>query len=508
MKDTVSTLPPKSSDLVSRLFHFRYHIVAAVLFLLVLINPINQDWHYDFAEHAAVVRELQTQPSDPQHPILLVDKPHPFYSPYSLLVGLIARTFGTPSYNTLSYVGLLNAIFLFIGLFIFVKRLFPNRYRATAFYSLIFILLLWGPLTWDWSGFFHIRVFKYILPYPACFASALMFVIWAAQIRNTEKASWLRWLGIWVGTLVILLTHPTTAIVTFIGLLGLAGGMNKTLQSAAIHVVLTGVMIVLAFAATKLYPYYSFLGLLSNQSPDFHEDTKVMYENVLIRVFPFIILGIVALIPRLKKNWRDPLALVTVGLLFIYAYGYISGSWGYGRIISHVAIVLQITFAGWVAGVEQRLPKMPLKLAPMGASLVVGVLLAFPGIKDFLRSSFKPESPLYESYAFLNNYTSQYDVVLTDLENSWYVPAIGGKVVASKHPVYWVDDYIDRRKDLETFFLSGTNNSFREELLTKYGADFVLIDKEKYNQPNLTESIGSLGNKVYEDEKFTLIEIL
>jgi len=50
----------------------------------------NQLWVEDFWEHSAVVRELSTHLLHPKHPQLLLDAPHPFYSPYAVMVALLA----------------------------------------------------------------------------------------------------------------------------------------------------------------------------------------------------------------------------------------------------------------------------------------------------------------------------------------------------------------------------------------------------------------------------------
>ena len=91
--------------MVVYLLKYRFIVLCSILFVLMVLQAINGQWGGDFWEHAAVVRELATHPFSPKHPILLLDAPHSFYSPYALGIALVSRTTGLDSVTTLSAGG-------------------------------------------------------------------------------------------------------------------------------------------------------------------------------------------------------------------------------------------------------------------------------------------------------------------------------------------------------------------------------------------------------------------
>jgi hypothetical protein len=64
----------------------RYFFLSLFVFYLVFAHAQRGQWQADFWEHAAVVRELSTNPADPRHPQLTIEAPHAFSSPYNLAV--------------------------------------------------------------------------------------------------------------------------------------------------------------------------------------------------------------------------------------------------------------------------------------------------------------------------------------------------------------------------------------------------------------------------------------
>ena len=161
------------SDLLE---YSRFYILAFAILVLVIGHTINGQWAGDFWEHSAVVRELTSHPFSPKHPQLAVDAPHAFFSPYTLVVALTARSMKWDPVTALSVFGITNFLLLLAGLRLFISTLFPKNRSATLFYSLLFITMLWGKDAWEYSGFFHLKVLGYVLPYPSTFSMALTFI--------------------------------------------------------------------------------------------------------------------------------------------------------------------------------------------------------------------------------------------------------------------------------------------------------------------------------------------
>jgi len=92
---------------------------------------------------------------------------------YAVMVALLARTLHTDAVTALSIMGLVNLGLFFLGLRLLFFQWYLNteaQQPSMLCYSLFFC---WGYDPWDWSGFFHIGILGYILPYPSTFSAAL-----------------------------------------------------------------------------------------------------------------------------------------------------------------------------------------------------------------------------------------------------------------------------------------------------------------------------------------------
>jgi hypothetical protein len=142
--------------------------------------------------------------------------------------------------------------------------------------------------------------------------------------------------------------------------------------------------------------------------------------------------------------------------------------------------------------------------------------------------SFKPgiqfhgyTDPLAE-YSFLKQHLRRGDVVISDLATSWGIPFISdAKIVALFHTNPLVADSYQRIKDLETFFSADTAANTRQELIKKYSATHLLLNKnfpfsELLNSsgvfiPNLTESLVKdlivQGTVIYKNEQYIFCKL-
>src|ERR1700752_846947 len=96
----------------------------------MLFHTMNAPWVDEFWEHAAVVRELAIRPFHPHHPLLLVDAPHAFFSPYALGLGVVTGATGAQPLTTPAIAGLVNLMIVITGLRALARQIFPDGDRA------------------------------------------------------------------------------------------------------------------------------------------------------------------------------------------------------------------------------------------------------------------------------------------------------------------------------------------------------------------------------------------
>lgn len=480
----------------------RYAVLSLLVILLMLSHLSNRRWEGDFWEHAACVRELATHLFSPRHPLLPLNAPHTFYTPYELFVALFARATGLDAIAALSAAAIVNLLLLLVSLRVFISSLVREDAEKTAFYTLLFMLFLWGSPPWMWSGFLHMNVLGSVLPYPSTFSAAVMFFSFAIYLRILSGASQIWFAALAVAVPALLLIHPTTAVVLYAGLGAFTIG-SRGASKRGVLLTLAGVFALSALAAL-MHPYYSFTDMFLTKSWAFHEDSYDLYENVLPRMLPSLI-GIVPLLGRLGKNKRDPLAVFFATLVCIYAYGAISGEYGYGRVIFSIALLLQLALAARIARAETERDWRPFAL--LAAYLcVTAPSLPIQGLRS--AAQYMPgRGSNYSDLLFLTRETKQYDVILSDLTTSNIIPALGGKVVAYERYAYWVADHAERRRDVRLFLSDTASRADRLEILKNRHVTHILLNTREGGGDRIADALLSFGYVAYRSPRHLLIAV-
>ena len=210
-----------------------------------------------------------------------------------------------------------------------------------------------------------------------------------------------------------------------------------------------------------------------------HGGNDSVYSDALRCVGPAL-LGVPWLLFRLRRNRRDPVALLALALGLFYVYGGISEKWSYGRLISHAVLMLQLGVADALAALEERLGGVSGRTfwRTAVALSVTGILLgrSWPTtVEPMLRQSAQGDRTWL---SFLTREVGRTDVVLTDIDTCWYVPAFRGRVVAYPMLLPFVPDHAARVDAVKRFFEPSTSHDDRMAILERYDVRYVLIAKD------------------------------
>ena len=499
-----------ASKVAAWFLKYRYGLLCALVFGLMVLRTDNSYWVGDFWEHSSVIRELATHPIHPVHPQLLSNSPSAFNTPYHLLLALAVRLSGRSAVEILAAAGIFNLLLFFVGFYLFISVLDRKNRSGLAFYSLLLVLLLWGFYAWNFSGFFHLRNLGFVIPFPSMFAMAISLVaLWLNDFRLRKKNDlWL--IPIWLIAATVLLTHSITFFFLAAGLAAFSLQVRERLWVELLKVAgISG----LAFGLAMLWPYYPFQKLILGESALYHLSNKDMYQHLLLRVWPLLI-GIPLLVLETRKDWRNPLTWMFAALLAIYLIGWVTGAYSYGRVVSYLGVILQITIAIYLLKLEYlagaRFRSLPAGQAifSLGISLALILATLTTQVIPLFETVAPQEGNHLEKYLFLTQYTGQYDVVLTDLPTSMIVPTFGGKVVAYDRPLPFVMDVEQRRADVLRFYDSQTTLEERREILTKYEVKYILLEKKPEDDWEATRArIAQVSELIYRGKRFLLYEV-
>ena len=473
--------------MIEKLLKYRLALLQSMVFLLVIITIFTYNWDGDFWEHATVIQSFSQDLWTIKNPVINSPLMHTFQTPYHWFLGLITHISGLDSLLILRLMGVFNVAFLLFSFNLLIKSLFPlDELKAIQFYALICVLFSTG-IAWSWSGFLDVYTLIITACYPSLFANALLFLTAHFWLKYQNKTVVSDFLFTSLFLAIILLIHPLTALSAYIFVISTAiiqvFNKNKTLFFSIKTTVL---LIVLSVLIASIYPYFSINQLIGNKDLALHNLSINIYKLVHKTMPPILFLLVIIYFYKGHKNDNKSafqILLLSIFCLFIvFIYGFISYKYSYGRVISQACIFIQI-LAGFIfAKLEEKIE------TPQYKGLLMGVLGVFLLTNSHLLKEtmllLKPKNTAnfdYNQLQFLRKYTAKNDVILSDNQTNYKIPAFSGKVVYSDFLIVSLnknEDFNQRENDVNTFFKLGINDSIRLNILNKNAVNYILLKKQ------------------------------
>ncbi|WP_432133334.1 MULTISPECIES: hypothetical protein [unclassified Streptomyces] len=437
---------------------------AGGLFLLVMTLAY---WRVplccDAGQHAAVVERLAADLWHPRHPTAdLPGAGSPYYSPYAVAEGVLARLTGLSGWAVLRVAGPVNLLVLLTGVGRFVRVLTPRPWAPVL--ALAAMTLLWGTERAWWSGFLGLMSMTGNLGYPSTFAIGLAFWAWALTGARARDARRVRFVGpsgrrgligyAGLGGLygLILLVHPITAVAAVLGALACVAGWQRGWGAAvAGRWALTGAVAVVLAAG---WPYFDVFALAGDTSVDAMH--RRLYDG-LAGHFWLALLGLPALWARARRAaspggpalsaLRDPLVLMFALDVLVVTYGWVSGHYTYGRILGLTLVAPQFALAVELAAPRPWRPaRRVLGVAAAGAAVLgFGTVQAGAVVPRALDPVGFEQPPHWPAYDWAARYIRPGEVVVTD--GYYAMHAIAGYGPNLAAPA-WPDAAVDERERL------------------------------------------------------------
>lgn len=487
----------------------RYLLLATAVTVLTSIQTANGQWSSDMWEHVAVVRGLIADPFSATAGLSLLD------TPYTVTLGMLGNLFGVSAVTILSVAAIANVVLLLTAFRLFVLEATQNR-RA-PFWALVFLLVLWGPSPYRFSGFFNLNSIGFVLPYPSAFATAIALLVLTAALRSGRDHRWQWYAAVAAGTATVVLVHPITALWLAVGLFAVAASRMRGTRG---WIWLVGAGL-LGLALTLAWPYFRVLDLVGET--DSGAANGAMYENVLLRLLPAAAVGLWVIWRRLRADRRDLFGLMLGGSLALYAYGYVTDELTYGRSLALVVIVLDVAAGDGVGRVEERFrwkranSWVRAGAVALGALLLVGLITTRSGLVRMVPTRLLPASVrsadqltrVDERYDFLSRFASGDDVVIgTTDEDNRVIPAIAGQPLRPFWKAPGPSDPAARAAAQTEFMDPATGSARRAEIQARFNVRFVLLHARERDAMSMTRTLESEGAKVvYRDDGFRLLAL-
>jgi hypothetical protein len=485
-----------------------------MVLLLVITTIFTFNWGGDFWEHATVVQAFSQDLWTIKNPVINSPIMHTFQTPYHWFLGLITQLTGLNSFLVLRIMGAVNVAFLLLSFNLFIKALFPlDASKTIIFYALYFVLFTTG-IEWRWSSFLDIYSLIISSCYPSVLANALLFLGAFFWLKYQDKKA-LK--DFFISALILALAlsiHPLTAVsaYSFIISASFVQFMNKK-TTALFQIKATFSLIVLSVLIALIFPYFQLIYLISKVDLSVHILNLYLYKLALKTMPPILFLmAIIYFYKGHKKDNKIAFQIVYLSIfifLLLYFYGFFLQKYSYGRVISQVCIFTQILAGFILAKTEEKIAEPKYKLLITGFLSVF--LLTNSHLLKELMSVLKPKNTAnfeYNQLQFLRKFTAKNDVILSDKETCFILPAFSGKVVYSDFLIVSLNKELDikqRENDVDLFFNQALSDSIRLNIIQQNAVNFILLKKQDI-KPELMQFCQQKTQLMYEDNLWILFK--
>lgn len=453
---------------------------AGLVLVLLVLLVVRLPWAGDLGIHAATVERLRHSLLDPGNPLVDADTPSPYYSPWMLVLGAVARLTGLGTFAVLRLAAAAGLALLVTGVWRYVRTL--SAHPAAPALALLSLLLVWGTTPFAWSGFLGLNSLALTMAYPSTFTLGLAFHLWAwltGALRGRGAGGWGVWTGLGALWGVILLCHQ------FSGIVATLGAAATVVAARAGRAVWPRLGVAAAAGAVVLWvwPYYDFFALLG-AGDGLESVHRVLYTQLLAR-YGLVLLGLAALIPRWLRDRRDPLVVFFALGVVVVSAGWVTGHYSWGRALPAVVVPAQVGVALAAVGAREGRVRVRVRgrgvwALLLGGALVVGGWAQAGTLGYVVPRDVLPEAVAeryrepWTGYHWITPWVRYGDVVMAEGRAARQVPAYGAYTVAPGYPDFFLPDGGRRTAATEAYFAAGTPESVRREVEREFGVRWVV----------------------------------
>ena len=483
-------------------------VVGGLICYIAVLAASKQFWFADFWNYATFVLCIQQDGFGPTHSLFEGQAAYVPYWPYLAINAALSTLTGLAPHRILSWMGLFNCIAIVVSLRLLLRRLQPRI--DFSFYALISILILWGSAPWNYSNFFHLNVLPLVVAYPASFAFATGLLAGYYLSRFLSEQNHYLIVPLTVLTSLAVLVHPITGLFTLA--LEAAVFASHILQHGFRLKFLWGfAFLAMICALCALWPPFPMVSMIGS-SAYMEGPRMLMYVDVLSRLYPVLILTtIFALHSKPRQLICNPFFLTALFLGLVYWQGYITNRGSFGRVVSYVAISLQLFCAQNLAQLEQwlRRKSYPIFATSLFVSLsIISGLIILPRIAllgTLPNNSLNDCLYAMEAAALLKGT----DRLITTPETSHCFMPFGIQVAAPGDEFSLPPELVaERQVEARNFFYPETSNQDRILLLKKRRLNVVFFQtSQAESDSQLLEKLATLGAVVRRTERYILIGV-
>ncbi len=491
--------------------------------------------HTDTWEHAAVIKALMQDLTNPSNPHLNSPEMSARYMPYLVGASLLGRALGLEQFQVLELMGVITIVLLLVGSFLFFKIYFQDR-RA-GYWGTFVLLFSWG-LPWSWGNIYDPHNLAMAASWPATFVFALSLVYFAYVLTVLERPRAVDFVVICAIAWVCWLSHTLTGAITIAGAIALIAFRGRMGLAMRLSLCLA---VLLAIPLGELWPYFHPLEMFTSTTGQVDDAqlasvvpmarvesliqtdriVRLFYDPILVAyvIWPLpLAIPAVILLARFPRHWF--ISGGALGCLVLYGLNiFVTVPLGHRFLLLSVfflqcaMVALVINHKDLMEAVFREFPTVARVWRRFAIAILVisaSIHMILVGLVVFHGRSLVPggiaytlEEDLFDRYRKLAVHVPENAVVLGTEYHSWPLPSFSGKVVALHHLNPFVRNHLARRWDVEAFYKDSTTASDREKILRAYGPTHVLLERDRLDSA-VGQFVQARAREVYRDAMLVL----
>ncbi|MBW6419293.1 hypothetical protein [Celeribacter sp. PS-C1] len=502
------------------------YFVASGLSLIVIARVFYEpaavvSYERDIWHHLSVFRELIASPFHAANPHVDTMDPSRSYTPWSILVAIITRSFGGDEFDAMR-VSALGAIAVILG----GIQVFARQYWKTPVAPLVLLVAIFG--TWieqvDHTGYTTIRTTLFSVAYPYAPVIGLSFWTWWVALKSLRGSVRLpvHMFALATLTFIMLISHQLQGLFG----IGMTGAFLLFAPGEATwrHRFLLSASVFIGLLLTQVWIYGNPIAYVLNENVRHGHDAvrflsyDFSYATKILWVLGLGLVGILGFFDWHRRRLRLELFLpfLVVGTGFV-VLTYVE-SWVNVRVLPFVAIILQL---GLVSAILTPSSKRYVTIFKNGiliillGTLIYGILYGthkYNRARTFLETGEVSRQPktwsatILKATAFAETLVPRDSVAIAHLQTAFPIEASSLSVVAIPRLFAEVPDMAERKDANTTFFDHGISVETRCAILKKYDVRLI-VWRDVWLEPDISNDLALFGNvRAYNDLRFIAAE--
>jgi len=454
--------------------------------LSAVVSYTRDIWH-----HLAVYSELIASPFHAMNPHVATDDPSRSYSPWTVIMALLARAGGLDATGAIAISAILSTFIILLGIFLFSREYLRNAW-APALFLLIFFGS-WGQVV-NHTGFHTVATFMYSASYPFAIVLGMGFILWWMVLKslNATPLQVAFFIVIFIPiSASLFITHQLQGLFAVGATIAFALFAGKA--SLLRRLILAGSLLVGLFVSQYWWYFDPIAYVLNPEVRGGHSAPRMFgysTENISV-VFVTLgaaLLGVAGLFNKHTGRVRLELALPLLVIVLAFTFLLVNGNWVSTRFLPFIALFLQI---GLVTYLLQR-SAVPGRLSNALNGAIIGALLvgfgfnALKGYENYQKSRIFIETGQIEiQYAtwnrsilaaseFAETLVPAGATVIAHRDVAFPMEATSLAVVAIPRLFALVPDMFERQSSNNAFFDDATSRQTRCSILAQYDVQMIV----------------------------------